>query len=680
MNRKYLSLVIVTLLASWAIAVTVYFVGNFPFYNAVHVLSNGFMAAVLLLFFTALGTRLLRYTRYEFGSLIEQSCAAFGVGTGVMMLLVFLLAAIGALYKLAVVLLVMALFAVSYPDAKSLCIAIYNRLFTFSLDRKTSFEKLCLLFIGCAGIVTFFAAATPPFFYDALEYHLAVPQNYLTAHGFQYLPHNYSSNFPANLGMIFLIAMSFSDGMLAQLLAWAFTPLTALAVYAFARSRWGAKIAVTAAMILFFVPGILTASILTTIDPAVMFYSFLSFSAMLAWFASRQPRWIALSAIFCSLAVGTKYTALATTFLAMAVFFFLRECVFAKQSLVATVKIMTFWGCIVLAGMSPWILKNAIYTGNPVYPFFNSLFQAQGTEIMGYSEYLKRANSLFENGSPADSWLQYAIGYLKTPWMTTMRNNGAAGHAGMLFLIGLPALILLKKWDASLRYLLAIAGCAFGIWVFFLPGTLRYVFQMFPPLSLVMAYLLWNLPVAARVRTGMLTGVLLMSVYHFMIFFGEMQVLQPLNYLLANFTEEQYLLKHGVNYYPVAQYINRETPLDAKILFVGESRGYYCERNYELYTVLNSGFDDRENTLRRLIVESQTAAEVAQKLRASGLTHLLLNLPEMDRFAKTFMTDRTSFFEFETEAQQQIFTALFAPQYLKPLISREGVELYEIEK
>ena len=49
------------------------------------------------------------------------------------------------------------------------------------------------------------------FGYDVLEYHLQVPKEYLQEGRIQYLPHNVYANFPANVEMLYLLAMIVLD-------------------------------------------------------------------------------------------------------------------------------------------------------------------------------------------------------------------------------------------------------------------------------------------------------------------------------------------------------------------------------------------------------------------------------------------------------------------------------------
>lgn len=660
--------------SGWTILVLWRFFFHFPIAHLVEIALNGLALVILLVFFAALGRRGLSYFHVQFTSFAEKWCFSLGIGSGIVIFLMIGLAALGLLYEVLIVFLILVLGLLVYKDARSFCIEGGEVFSKISLRKKPGADIVWIFFLGITCVTTFLAAATPPFFYDALVYHLAVPHKYLLQHGFHYLPHQHFSNFPMNLGMLFLVGMSFSGGMLAKLISWSFAPMTAVAVYGFTKSRWGSREALSASVITFLVPGVLIVATLTSVDLGVMFYAFLSFAALLSWFESRQKHWFVLSGIFCSLAVGTKYTAIVTMFFPLGITLLIHEWLRNKSSFRAGVQKIILLGLIVLCGTSPWLIKNSAYTGNPLYPFFNAVFNSQGSQMIDYGEYLSRDHSLFPRGQP---WFDFIIQALKAPWTVTMTTNGAAGKTGVVFLLCLPGVLFLKKVRGTTKYLLVIAGSSFWCWVFLLPRTLRYVFPMFPPLGVVTADILWHIPVSPRVRKIILSGISVLLIYHLMLFLSEeIWILRPFTYLFGNQSQEEFLLDHGVEYYPVIQYVNREIPENSKILFVGESRGYYCERDYLLYTVI-VGIDDNELILRRLIVESQNTKEVIQKLHQMKITHILLNKSEMRRFTRTYLS-RDSFFGFQTEKDRNIFRELFSSQHLRLLTSKYNVDIYEI--
>jgi 4-amino-4-deoxy-L-arabinose transferase-like glycosyltransferase len=615
----------------------------------------------------------LRMGGCTYASLSAELCMACAFGTGLTSWLIIGLAAAGVLYEWLVVVLILSAFVLVYPEAKNICGACVARLRHWQARAYSFCEGIGLALIGAALLVSFFAAATPPFFYDALLYHLAVPQKYLLLHHFHFLPTQYFSNFPAHLSMLFIVALSFSGGLLANLCSWVFTPLTAVAVYGFVVPRWGRPIALTAAAITLLTPGVLILSTLTAIDCGMMFYSALCIFAIVTWTTTRQYRDLFCAAICCGLAVSTKYTALVTLCLPLGGYF-IWDALRAPHAWKKRIGQWLIFAGVVLLVVSPWLIKNIVFTGNPMYPFFQGIFQPAANAQFDYAQYMQQDHSLFEKGGQwaTNLWLAF-----KAPWTVTMTTNGAAGKMGGVFLLCIPAILWVHARDRIIMVLLGLSALSFWSWVFFLPRTLRYSFGIVPLLAIVSAYILWHLPGRASLQRAALFGLGVVLTYQFALFLAEeLTVLRPFGFLFANQSTAEFLLDHGVDYYPVMQYVNRELPADAKILFVGESRGYYCARDYELYTVIVN-IDDRDLLLRNLIRASQTATEVVAQLRQRQITHVLFNMNEMARFTKQYLP-RDSYLGLETEQEQRIYRELFSAQYFRPLISQYGVELYAV--
>ena len=77
-----------------------------------------------------------------------------------------------------------------------------------------------------------------------------------------------------------------------------------------------------------------------------------------------------------------------------------------------------------------------------------------------------------------------------------------------------------------------------------------------------------------------------------------------------------------------------------------------------------------------MIIESQNVEEVIRKLRRMGIPHILVNWSEMKRLAKE--PSQEAYFDFPTEKGQEIQRNFFSSQYLRHLISRHQVDLYEV--
>lgn len=682
MFKKYKNQIKTFLFLIWCTLVVIYFFRNFPIIHLFEVALNVFALFILLIFFSASGIYILKRFQFKWNSFVEEFCFSFALGTSILVFLLILLAYIKLLFELIIISLFLIILILTYKEAKYLILKGYNEFSRYLSVKKTFEEKLFIVFTFIIFSLTLIAALNPPFFYDALSYHLAVPQKYLTNHGFSFMPLNYFSNFPSNLGMLFTLALSLSGGLLAKLLSWMYAPIIALAVYSFSKFFWRKQTAGLSAVVFISVPGIMILSTLTSIDLAVTFYSFMSLYSILYWFKFQKKRWFVLSGIFCGMAIGTKYTAILVVFLTLEIILFIHLYFIKKNSFLNGLKhCILFWSIVIIC-FSPWLIKNIIYTNNPIHPFSYSLPISKSSEINDYRQVMRRI------GNPIHRWfysykdnkstLSEGVKIiLSSPWKITMTTNGAAGKTGIIFLLGLPFLLLLKKIPIFIRYLLLFSASVFIFWVLFLPWMLRFAFPIFPALSIIIAYTLTELKKSNRIKNLINTGIIIIITYNLFLFFSEMvSVLNPFTYLFGNQSKEEFLTSHGVNYYPVIEWANNMIPETSKILFIGELRGYYCKRDYILHVGID-GVDEEKLILRNLIEKCSTSDDIIRELKKLGITHILFNFSEMSRIAKNYLS-LNSYFDF-LEKDKNELAREFLSNYLSPLASEYNVTLYEIK-
>ncbi len=77
--------------------------------------------------------------------------------------------------------------------------------------------------------------------------------------------------------------------------------------------------------------------------------------------------------------------------------------------------------------------------------------------------------------------------------------------------------------------------------------------------------------------------------------------------------------------YAAEEFINRDLGPGARLLFLGEARGFHCERDY-----VASSFYDR-SPLAVWLAESRSPEDLRERLRREGITDILLNRPELAR-------------------------------------------------
>ncbi|HEY8667967.1 MAG TPA: hypothetical protein VIL86_15045, partial [Tepidisphaeraceae bacterium] len=222
--------------------------------------------------------------------------------------------------------------------------------------------------------------------YDVVEYHLQVPREWYEAGRIIPLEHNVFSYFPFNVEMHYLLAMHVCGGpwagmYLCQLLhIWLFI-LSGLAIGGFFFDRKAALLAGLAAV---------TAPWLTLLAPVaynegglLLFGTLALIFALLALANAAALRCWALAGIFAGFACGAKLTAAPMLLVGIPVAVLLAALFKGRAVTPAQGPVhgfrKTILGLAVFAvcGMivfSPWMIRNAVWTGNPVFPEATGVF------------------------------------------------------------------------------------------------------------------------------------------------------------------------------------------------------------------------------------------------------------------------------------------------------------------
>lgn len=258
---------------------------------------------------------------------------------------------------------------------------------------------LCLIPTGAIALV---AATMPPGTlwpgegngYDVLEYHLAVPREYLefeaqpckvgvsnrTCHftpRIGFLPHNVYSNFPFNIEMLYLLTMVLRGDPVkaafsAQLVNALLGVLAVAAVWLGAR-RFGRTSAMVAALGVASCPFLTYLSGLAYVENGMLFFTAVALAAMVRAEDAREQRpirWMMFSGAMGGFAAGCKYLAAPQVLVPLA----LAAVLIGRRRRIGVAKAGAAFIVAGLLVFSPWLLKNAVMTGNPVFPLGRCVF------------------------------------------------------------------------------------------------------------------------------------------------------------------------------------------------------------------------------------------------------------------------------------------------------------------
>ncbi len=547
-------------------------------------------------------------------------------------------------------------------------------------------DRFLALLLVLVGGMTFLNSLAPATAQDALVYHLAVPAKYIERGGIVYIPESFFAQFPGNMEMLFTLALLLRGDALAGAYHWLFAAASVAAVAILGRRIGGTfRSALAAAAIFGTVPSAALIAGWAYVDLAVVFFCLASTLAFLRWWdrgeaspaslpgaeASSAPRarWLALAAVFAGLAAGCKYTGGAhALFLVFAVFF---EGGARKRLFFPVVRNTAAAAAVTAAVASPWWIKNAVWTGNPLFPFFYGVlggrqWDADRADVLG---------RFLENwgGDPGG-----ILGLLSLPWTITMSGRFFSiehfdGMIGPVFLLGAPFVLAgLFKYVPSgaarrgLRIALGFAVAHALLWIV----LSRQVRFLLPALALGAALIggciwlaafprRWQRLVHGSFLAGLSANVVLIAA-HFAAH-------NPIPVVMGMESESTYLRREipGGDY-PVFEAVERALPEESKVLFGATGNpGFLCKRPYHSDPIFENW------TLDHVLAAGATATGVRDELARRGFTHILF------RWDLVFdPTGKRS----EIPMARQMLLADFLNRHARQVTSAGGTFLYAIER
>ncbi len=221
-------------------------------------------------------------------------------------------------------------------------------------------------------VLNLLAAFGPEIEWDALWYHLTLPEIYAQRHVIRFLPGQsyYYSALPRLIEMHFTLALVLANPVVAKLLHYLFGVFFGLSIYAFARHFFGKRVGFWASFITLTMLEVVWLFKTAYIDLGSGFYGTLALYSFFLWLEDaryHRRRMLLLSAILFGLALSTKIWIL-VLFPIFVVFILWRD--YTEQKKLRW-KLLTntlqFCGLALLIVL-PWYIDSFINTGNPFYP------------------------------------------------------------------------------------------------------------------------------------------------------------------------------------------------------------------------------------------------------------------------------------------------------------------------
>jgi len=503
---------------------------------------------------------------------------------------------------------------------------------------------LFLVFLLISSIVVL--ACVPPVSKDALTHHLAVPRLYLKHGGIYEIPFIPFSYFPMNLDLLYLIPLYFKNDIVPKFIHFTFGLLTAWIIFSYIKRRINTIYALLGSIFFLSIPIIVKLSITVYVDLGLIFFSTASLLLLLKWIEKGFPlKLLLLSASFCGLAVGTKYNGLVTLFLLtfFVPFLYVRHQQDKNQNFLKAAGYGILFLFIAFIFFSPWMIRNYLWTTNPIYPLYDHWFNPQNAID-------KQRIGLFAFRSFVyhETWWQIALlpvriffqGQDGNPQYFDGRLNP------FLFFLLFFAFYGIRRDSAIIRnektIMLTFVVLFFAFAFFSSSLRIRYISPIIPPLVILSIFGCRRMAEAITKFNSRSARNIGLAIIFFILSFAlwlnagyvlhQYKYVNPFNYLDGTLARDEYIEKYRFEY-PTLRYINKNLPQDTRILFffLG-NRGYYCNREY-IFDMNNN-----RSMLRQFLKMSDSTEDLLLRLKRMEITHLLISYDLFNRWTKNNFT------------------------------------------
>jgi hypothetical protein len=520
-------------------------------------------------------------------------------------------------------------------------------------DKNIDTSLLLIFSLLSLGAVIFIMASVPPFIRDELTHHLAVPKLYIKHGGICELPNIKFSYYPMNIDLLYLIPLYFNNDIAPKYIHFLFALLTAVFIYHYLRKQTSREYGLLGALFFLSTPVIVRLSTTAYVDLGLVFFSWLCLFYFLKWCSEDYKlRYLIYAGAICGMALGSKYNGLLTLFI-MAGLTPLAYSIPVNSKMTTidhnqrnrnSIRGLGYGALFIIAALivfSPWMIRNYIWTQNPVYPLYESVFNADNTAL-GISDiekptkfnHFQRRRYIYHESFWESAFMPVRIFFQG-------KDDDPKYFDGKLnpFLIILPIFAFWKrktrnrKLDLHKNILLAFTVLFLMIALFTTDMRIRYISPVIPPLVILSMLGINNcLTVLSDASWGkQFFRILMISIITFAFCLNGtyvaqlFQTIDPIDYILNKVDRDAYISRF-VGEYPTLQYANQHLQEDARVLcLLLGNRTYYLDREF----VLNENFF-RKNSAGRYSEDA-----LIKRLNQSRATHIILGLLTYKNWAKS---------------------------------------------
>jgi 4-amino-4-deoxy-L-arabinose transferase-like glycosyltransferase len=614
------------LILAWVVGIIlVYFIFHKPitpsqFQNLAHVFLQFLISAWIISIAGGIGSQII--TGEEEVPLIRWALQA-GLGLGIFSLGILLMGIMFAYVKWLIFGVTATLSLVFWKSILGWWKRVYAVISEFR--EVCFFEKMLTGLIVFVFLITLISCLAPPTKFDTLVYHLTLPKYYLQEGKITYIPWLIFWGMPQVVEMLATWSIALGGPETAIVLGWMIGVITVIGLYGLIRRYFGKRAGwVSIAALL---SGFTTAQSLSWGYGGWM--NILLGTGFLAcflgwwrggkeeihfdlpWAKGNEKRYLVLAGVYAGLAFGVKYPS--GTLLLIGISLILIR----KKGYREKIRdVFVFWGVAFLV-LSPWLVKNILATGNPLYPF---IFPSGAMDAFRLARY--------QNPPSSEAWWDVFLLPLKS---TILGKEGAPGYGASIgpLLLGLGLLgFFPKKSDPKGKVAVkkvAVVMVLVGLLIWGLAGLYsgylvqtRLYFGIFPAMTLLAGagydYLSECEFKNVDLKWVMNGLILLVFIFNTMqLFIHNLEKRSILS--VFSVESDQVYLDANLGWYAPAMREIRELPSGAQVLMLWEPRGYYCIPRCDPDEILDRWIHDLQ--------KYHAPSKIIMHWMDSGYTHVL---------------------------------------------------------
>lgn len=460
--------------------------------------------------------------------------------------------------------------------------------------------------------------------YDVLEYHLAVPKAFFEHNQIGFLANNVYSNFPLNSEMLSLLMMvlrgdAIQAAFMAQMVNVFFAGLFAAAAW-MAGKAFSERAGLAAGIVALTAPWTAYLAGIAYVEVGMLATGMCALAVVLHTDVRTEGlgRRGLVAGLLAGLSAGFKYTAIPLIALPAVILL-----VFSRRSPQKRLLGLAGFGLGLLVAFAPWMLRNLVNTGNPVFPMAYSVFGAKpGLWDAELEARWQKAHG-HQGIAEADKSLLVRL---------AGRTLGDYRMGGILMALAVAGVVKARdRWTVALLAILILQAV---FWVFATHQYARFAVVMLLPLAILAGRAFEGEGRDQRWLLGLLIVGTAWNLYCLGgLYYDHTRVEADAGIVRLDAYGRTNWFVSGD--WPGARLLKvvNSRPAGTTIMLVGEARTFYATSPCDYATVFN------RHPLANAVRDRPDPGAIIDWLKGRGTRYIMVHWAEMERLRSTYGFD-----------------------------------------